>query len=81
MEFSAHTPEQLGAILRGFRRERRLTQQQLASKVGLAQKAISVAETHPERMGLPRLFQLLAALDVELALRDKAAQRRPRTEW
>ncbi|MHB8876629.1 MAG: helix-turn-helix domain-containing protein [Myxococcaceae bacterium] len=81
MNFPAHTPGQLGAIVRGFRRMRGLTQQQLASRVGLAQKAISIAETHPERMGLGRLFQVLGALDVELLLCDKEPRQRSRADW
>jgi HTH-type transcriptional regulator/antitoxin HipB len=80
MEFAAHTPAQLGAVVRGFRRQLGLTQQQLAARVGLAQKAISLAETHPERMGLERLFQLLGALGLHLVLRDQATPKRP-VEW
>lgn len=81
MDFPAHTPAQLGAVLRGFRRERGLTQHELASQVGLAQKAISIAELHPERIGVERLFQLLATLGVELVLRTKKAKQGSRAEW
>jgi HTH-type transcriptional regulator/antitoxin HipB len=78
--FLAQTPAQLGSVLRGYRRQRGLTQGQLAARVGLAQKAISFAETHPDRIGVERLFRILAALEVELVLRDKAAHA-PKTEW
>ena len=69
--FPAHTAHQLGAILRGYRLQRGLTQAELASQMGVAQKAVSLAETHPERMGVARLFGLLSALQVELVLRDR----------
>ena len=79
--YVATTAKQLGAVLRGFRRERGLTQQQLAARLGLAQKAISAAETHSDRVGVERLFQLLSVLDVELVLRNKTTAKPPRTEW
>jgi HTH-type transcriptional regulator / antitoxin HipB len=81
VDYPAHTAEQLGAILRGFRKQRGLTQQELAARVGLAQKAVSAAETHPGRVGLERLLELLGALEVELVLRDKPARPRSRREW
>jgi HTH-type transcriptional regulator / antitoxin HipB len=80
-EFVAKTPEQLGEILRGYRRRRGYTQQQLAERLALPQKAISVAERHPERMTLTRLFQLLGALGVELTLEDQASRSAPEAEW
>ena len=73
-DFPATTPAQLGAVLRGFRRQRGLTQAQLAARVGLTQKAISLIETHPQHIGLDRLFAVLGALGVQLALRDQAAR-------
>lgn len=79
--FPLQTAPQLGPLLRGFRVQRGLTQEALASRVGLAQKAISLAETHPERMGVERLFALLSALGVELVLREKSSTRGPRADW
>ncbi len=80
--FLAKTPAQVGSILRGIRAQRGLTQQQLAERLGLPQKAISIAETHAERMPLSRLFQLLGALEVELMLADGRRNRsRARVEW
>jgi HTH-type transcriptional regulator/antitoxin HipB len=79
--FPAQTAVQLGAVLRGYRRERGLTQGELASRIGLTQKAISLAETAPERMGVERLFRILAGLNVELLLRDRAAAPGRPAEW
>ncbi|WP_374266391.1 helix-turn-helix domain-containing protein [Corallococcus sp. RDP092CA] len=78
--FLVQTPEQLGSILRGYRRERGLTQGQLAATIGVAQSAISFAETHPDRIGVERLFRILAGLNVELVLRDRGAQKTA-SEW
>jgi HTH-type transcriptional regulator/antitoxin HipB len=79
--FLAKTPAQLGAILRGYREEWKLTQKELAVRVGISQKAISLAETRPERMSLARLFQLLGVLEVELRLGRAARQAQSKGEW
>jgi len=79
--FLAKTPQQLGAIVRGYRKQRELTQQQLALQLGLPQKAISLAETTPETMSVARLFQLLSALGVELTLRDPEGASTSKAEW
>lgn len=81
LTFLAKTPEQLGVILRGYRTQRGLTQQQLAARLGLPQKAISVAETRPAAMSVARLFALLSALEVELTLRDHQAAKPGKAEW
>jgi HTH-type transcriptional regulator/antitoxin HipB len=74
LDYPAKTPGQLGAILRGFRRSRGMTQAQLAARVGLTQKAVSLAETRPERIGVERLFRLVGALEVDLVLSDRRAR-------
>jgi HTH-type transcriptional regulator / antitoxin HipB len=79
--FLAKTPQQLGAILRGFRGQRGLTQKDLAARLGLPQKAISLAETRPERLSVERLFHLLGALDIEVSLQDKKAPLATEAEW
>lgn len=79
--FAAQTAEQLGEILQGFRRERGLSQRELAQRIGVAQKAISAAERHPDRLTVRRLYQLLGALEVELALRDRRSPGATRAEW
>ena len=66
------TPQQLGAVLQGYRKERGLTQAEVGSKVGLAQKAVSKIESSPSQTGLSTIFKVLAALDLELVVRPKA---------
>ncbi|HZN94119.1 MAG TPA: helix-turn-helix domain-containing protein [Myxococcales bacterium] len=78
--FTAQTAEQLGEILQGFRRQRGLSQRALGERIGVAQKAISAAERRPDHLTVRRLYQLLGALGVELALRDRGPAA-PRTEW
>lgn len=80
IDYSIKTPQQLGAILAGYRKQRGLTQQAAGQKVGLAQSVVSSLEKSPQRAGLARIFKLLAALDLELVVRsrDKSGGR---TDW
>lgn len=79
-DYLIKTPQQLGAVLAGYRKQRNLTQQEAGKKVGLAQSVVSSLEKSPERAGLARIFKLLAALDLELAVRPREKSGR-QTEW
>ena len=70
-DFTIKTPQQLGAVLQGFRRERRLTQRDVGTKVGLAQNAVSQIEAASGRVSLARLFKIMAALNLELVVRQR----------
>jgi HTH-type transcriptional regulator / antitoxin HipB len=79
-EFVIRTPQQLGPVLQGFRKTRRLTQARVGQAIGAPQGDISKLELDPSRTSLSRIFKLLSALDLELVLRprDKHA---PSSEW
>ena len=79
-EYAIKTPQQLGAVLAGYRKQRSLTQQAAGEKVGLGQSVVSSLEKSPERAGLARIFKLLAALDLELVVRPQGKSAR-RTAW
>jgi DNA-binding XRE family transcriptional regulator len=79
-EYPIKTPEQLGAVLRGYRKNQRLTQRDVGARVGLAQNAVSQLETEPGRAGLARVFKLLAALNLELVVRPRGTPER-RSDW
>jgi HTH-type transcriptional regulator/antitoxin HipB len=72
-EYLVATPKQFGAVLQGFRREQKLTQRDAGSKVGLAQSAVSEIESNPGPASLARVFKVLAALDLEIVVRQKPA--------
>jgi HTH-type transcriptional regulator / antitoxin HipB len=74
------TPGQLGAVLQGFRKQRGLTQAQVAHASGLVQSAVSELELDSSTASLSRIFKLLAALDVELVIRSRDASRKV-SEW
>ncbi len=67
------TEHQLAQALRAFRKHRALTQREVATRSALFPKTISSLETQPNRATVNSLFKVLAALNVELVLRDKAA--------
>lgn len=73
MEYVLRTPDQLRPILQGFRKARQCSQAELAVRLGITQQALSALERDPGNVGIARLMQLLASLDVEIVLRDRPA--------
>lgn len=71
MRLYALTPDQLAAVLRGQRQAMGLTQKEVASRVGLLPKTVSVLETDPARSSIASLFKLLSALELEIVLKSK----------
>ena len=71
--YPIRTPRQLGAVLQGFRKQRGLTQAQVARASGLLQSAVSELELDSSTASLNRLFKLFAALDLELVVRSRGA--------
>lgn len=74
------TPQQLGPVLQGFRKGRSLTQAKVGARVGLPQKEISKLELDPSTAALVRIFRVLAALDLELVVRERHAKT-GHSEW
>ncbi len=81
MEFPTRTPSQLGAVLRGQRKKRKLTQADAGANVGLRQNAVSTIEADPGHSSVGRLFKLLSALDLELVVRDKGQRKGAGEGW
>lgn len=71
MEYSAHSPEQLGKVLAGFRKSAGLTQKDVGAQVGMLQKSVSALETNPDNVPLRQLFKMLSALGLEIVIRRK----------
>ncbi len=59
---------QLGPILKGLRKQKGLTQIQMAKQSGLGQKTISLMETEPWRCSVDSLFRYFSALQVAMSL-------------
>ena len=78
-DFTVRTPEQLPAILQGFRKQAGLTQAEVAARMGVSQQTLSALERNAEAVSAARLMRLLSVLGVELVLRkpDSLAQPAP----
>jgi HTH-type transcriptional regulator/antitoxin HipB len=62
------TLSQLPLVLRGFRKEKRLTQAAMAERLNISQQSYAYFETNPATATLERLFTVLRMLDVEISL-------------
>ena len=69
--YPVKTPQQLGSVLQGCRKTQQLTQAQVGERIGLAQKEISKLETNPASTSLARVFKVLAALELEIVVRER----------
>jgi HTH-type transcriptional regulator/antitoxin HipB len=67
----ARTPEQAGNIVRRYRQTLKRTQALLGKQVQLRQATISKLETGEPGTRLSTLFDVLAALDLELVIRPR----------
>ena len=84
MNYPAKTPTQLGQLLKAFRLERRMTQAEVAARMGLDQAKISALEANPARTSVERIFRLLSVLGVDVVLSDREAaapRARRKTQW
>lgn len=67
------TPSQLAPLLRALRRQRGMTQQDLASALGISRQAVTALEQRPEAATFERLMKVWAVLGLEVALQDKGS--------
>lgn len=81
MEFPVATSQQLGQVLRGFRKSQGLTQAQVARLGGLLQKTVSLVETNPSKASFETIQKVLAALKVELVLRSRTTRLTTKAQW
>lgn len=72
MNYSIKALSQLPLILKGFRKERGLTQAAMAEKLGITQQSYAYFEANAATATLDRLFMVLRILGVEISL-DQAA--------
>lgn len=69
-DFTVRTPEQLPALLQGFRKQAGLTQAATAMRLGITQQTLSALERNAGKVSAERLLELLSILGVELVLRQ-----------
>jgi HTH-type transcriptional regulator/antitoxin HipB len=74
------TTTQVGATLSARRKHLGLTQEQVASRVGLSQNRLSVLESRPETLTVEQLIALMNVLGLELRIGERATGK-SRAEW
>jgi HTH-type transcriptional regulator/antitoxin HipB len=74
-------PGQVGEIIRGRRKARRISQHELAETLGITQGRLSVLEGDPASLPLERLILLAKLLDLELVLQDRAKEAPSKAQW
>ncbi len=71
MRSLARTPKDIGHAIRAARKTAKLTQKQLATRSGVWQETISRIESGSASTRLETVFDILAALDLELQVQDR----------
>ena len=84
MDYPVKTPQQLAQVIRGIRKDRRMTQAMVAARMSSLQSKISAFELNPAKASVERLFRMLSILEVDLILRDRSTSgtRQPsKSQW
>ena len=68
MIYPIKTLSQISLLLKGFRKEKGLTQAVMAERLGITQQSYAYFEANPATATLERLFLVLRMLDVEISL-------------
>lgn len=66
-------PEQLGHILQSSRKAARLSQAEMAQRLGVSQSRISAMELNPAAISLGQLITMMAALDLEMIVQSRSS--------
>ena len=68
MIYPIKTLSQLPLVLKGFRKEKGLTQAAMAEKLGITQQSYAHFEANPATATFERLYTVLRLLDVDISL-------------
>jgi len=68
MNYPIQTLESLKLFIRAFRRQKGVTQADMAEKLGISQQAYARFEGNPQLATFERLFLVLRILDVNISL-------------
>ena len=74
------SPTQIGATLTGRRKHLKLSQTDVANRLGLSQNRISELETKPETLTVEQLLALLNVLGLEMVICAPTTGK-PKVEW
>ncbi|MCF2135259.1 MULTISPECIES: helix-turn-helix domain-containing protein [Burkholderiaceae] len=86
----SHTPPfqllvtalQLGQLLKAARKRSKLTQAEVAARLGLSQNRVSYLEQHPDQLSFKQLLGWCAAVGLELRLGERERlESTNKTQW
>lgn len=80
MQQRISTPNQTGQVFTARRKALKLSQHDVAARLGISQNRLSILEADPSRLTLDRLISLASILGLELVLQDKGVLPAP-SEW
>jgi HTH-type transcriptional regulator / antitoxin HipB len=76
------TAFQLGQLLKSARKSHKLTQADVAARLGLSQNRVSYLELHPDELSFKQLLGWCAVVGLELGLGERAGtESSNETEW
>lgn len=76
------TALQLGQLLKAARKHRKLTQADVAGRLGLSQNRVSYLEQHPDELSFKQLLGWCAAVGLELRLGEReSTESGNKAEW
>lgn len=67
-------PSQVDLVLRAVRKSAKLSQKQLAAKLGLSQNRVSELETDPGSMRVDQLLAVISVLGLELQVQTRGGK-------
>lgn len=79
--YTVRTPRQLGPLLRARRRQRGLTQADVAAQLGVSRQAVSELESKAESATFERLMKLCAVLGLDITLQARDPAPAQHQEW
>jgi len=74
------TPAHIGALLASRRKHLKLSQSQVAEKVGISQNRLSVLETDPAALDMKKLLAWLNALGLDMTVGERGTDK-SKVEW
>ncbi|CAB3808097.1 helix-turn-helix domain-containing protein [Pararobbsia alpina] len=76
------TALQLGQLLKAARKRRKLTQAEVAARLGLSQNRVSYLEQHADELSFKQLLGWCTAVGLELRLGERESlESTNKTEW
>jgi HTH-type transcriptional regulator/antitoxin HipB len=73
VDYPVVLPTQLKQYLKSLRKSRKVTQTELAQRLGVVQSRVADIEANPGAISVEQLLQILAVLNAQLVVQDASA--------